>query len=165
MATPRRGPGILTVTVSGETAFGAEPGALTAFESMLDTDAGGRLLGRGDGSERGRVVGTRRVDGALYVLVEEQGLEAEGSESILAPRFWRAFTEINERMVLVTVSGFSDRPLAEDEMLAFLAAQMSELRDANGLAASPDEARIVDAVLAGVLSQAEGGEAAGEATR
>lgn len=162
---PRAFPGILTITVSGETALGAEPGALAAFESMLDSEPGGRLLGRGGGSEPGRVVATRRIDGALYVLVEEQELEAEGSDSILAPRFWRAFTEINDRMVLVTVSGFNDRPLAEDEMLVFLAAQMSVLRDANGLAPSPDEAQIVEAVLSEVEARAQTEEAAEDARR
>lgn len=141
-------PGILTLTVSGETAFGAEPGAMAAFESLLGTDAGARLLGRGDDSAPGRVIATRRIDGALYVLVEEQA--AEGADSILAPRFWRAFTEVNDRLVLVTVSGFNDRPLSEDEMLVFLAAQMAELRAANGLAPSADERQIVKAVLAGL---------------
>lgn len=143
-------PGILTVTVSGETAFGGEPGALAAFETLLDTTAGGRLLGRGDGAGTGRVVTARRVDGALYVLVEETG--AEGAQSIFAPRFWRVFTEINDRLVLVTLSGFKDRPVGEDEMLAFLAAQMTALRSANDMTASVDEAQTAARVLAGLES-------------
>ena len=137
---PRAFPGILTVAVSGEAAFAQEPGALPAFETLLGTRAGGRLLGRGDRSAPGEIIAMRRLDGVLYVLIEEQ--TAEGSGSILSPRFWRAFTDVNGRMVLVTVSGFNDRPLGEGEMLAFLAAQMAELREANGQEASADESEI-----------------------
>lgn len=143
---PRTFPGILTVTVSGEAAFGEEPGALAAFQSLLGTEAGGRLLGRGDGSGPGRVVAAKRVGGTLYVLIEEA--RAEGSESIFAPGFWRAFTEINGRLVLVTVSGFNDRPLGEDEMLAFLASQITRLREANGLEPGAGEEQIASAVMA-----------------
>ena len=142
---PRPFPGILTITVSGEAAFGEDPGAMSAFESLLGTVAGGRLLGRGDGSGPGRVIAADRVEGALYVLIEEA--TAEGSDSIFAPRFWRAFTEVNGRLVLVTVSGFSDRPLGEDEMLSFLASQMTALREANGLPASPSEGQLAATVL------------------
>ncbi len=142
---PRAFPGILTVTVSGEAAFGEEPGALPAFEALLDTRAGGRLLGRGDGSAPGEIVTMRRVNGALYVLIEEA--QAQGGDSILAPRFWRAFTEVSGRLVLVTVSGFNDRPMGEGEMLAFLAAQIAELRKANGQPGSADETEIAAAVM------------------
>jgi hypothetical protein len=150
---PRAFPGILTVTVSGEEAFGSGRAALASFERLLGTEAGAGLLGRGNDGGPGRVVAMNRVDGALYVLVEE--VASEGGGSLLAPRFWRAFTEINGRLVLVTVSGFSDRPMAEEEMLAFLAAQMAGLRRANGLEPSANEERIAAAVLEGLRPPAE----------
>lgn len=145
---PRAFPGILTVTVSGEAVFGQEPDALPVFETLLETEAGGRLLGRGESTTAGEIVAMRRLDGALYVLIEER--QAEGAGSIFAPRFWRAFSEVNGRLVLVTVSGFSDRPLGEGEMLAFLAAQMVELRNANGLPASADETELATLVMSGL---------------
>lgn len=145
---PRAFPGILTVTVSGDEALGAGPAALASFESLLGAEAGAGLLGRGNGGGPGQVVAMNRVDGALYVLVDEA--TSGGGGSLLAPRFWRAFTEIGGRLVLVTVSGFSDRPLAEEEMLAFLAAQMAGLRRANGLEPGADETRIAAAVLDGL---------------
>lgn len=145
---PRAFPGILTVTVSGEAAFGSGATALASFESLLETEAAAGLLGRGNGGGPGRILAMNRVDGVLYVLVEERA--PEGGHSLLAPRFWRAFTEIGGRLVLVTVSGFSDRPLAEEEMLAFLTAQMAGLRRANGLAPGVDETRIAAALLEGL---------------
>lgn len=155
-------PAILTITVSGETAFGAKPGAMSAFEALLGTPAGGRLLGRGEQGGTGRVVAAKRVDGALYVLVEER--QAQGSDSIFAPRFWRAFTEINNRLVLVTVSCFNAKPLGDDRMLGFLASQIAALRAANDMSPGADGPEIANEVLAG-LNTAPEPAATGKGTR
>jgi hypothetical protein len=152
---PRVFPGILTVSVSGEPAYGPEADALDAFEEMLGTGAGLKLLGRGHSPVPGRITATRRVGGALYVLIEEP--TAEGA-SILAPGFWRAFIDINGRLVLVTVSSFSDRPMAEDAMMGFLAQQMSRLRRANGLPVDEEEAAIARQMVAGLgVAAGQGG--------
>jgi hypothetical protein len=138
-APPRAFPGIMTVSVSGEPAYGSEPGALDAFEALLDTPAGLTLLGRGSSPEPGKVAAVRRIGGALYVLIEEP---PGGRGAFLAPRFWRAFIDINDRLVLVTVSSFSDRPIADDAMMGFLALQMTRLRQANNLAPDSEEDEI-----------------------
>ena len=101
------------------------------------------------------LVATRRIGGALYVLIEES---SAGAASILAPRFWRAFIEINERLVLVTVSSFSDRPVAEDAMMGFLALQMTGLRRVNRLRAEEEEDKIAADMAASFdLADAQGG--------
>jgi hypothetical protein len=138
---PRVFPGILTVSVSGEPAYGSEAGALDAFEELLEDGAGLKLLGRGDSTAPGSIIATRRIGGALYVLIEEPGA---GSASILAPRFWRAFININGRLSLVTLSSFSDRPMAEDAMMGFLAQQMIRLRRINGLPIDREETEIAN---------------------
>ncbi len=137
---PRVFPAILTVSVSGEPAYGWETGAaLDAFEEMLGAEAGLKLLGRGNSPAPGEIMATRRIGGALYVLIEDPAAE---DAPILAPRFWRAFININGRLVLVTVSSFSDRPMAEDAMMGFLAQQMTRLRRANGLRIDREEDEI-----------------------
>ena len=135
---PRSFPGILTVTVSGEPAFGDGGEAMDAFEELIASEAGLRLLGRGQNGAAVDILATRRVRGALYVLVEESGASAR----ILAPRFWRAFAGINGRLILVTVSSFVDREVAEDGMLAFAASQMARLRRANAMAPDAEEDKI-----------------------
>ncbi|MHA1530115.1 MAG: hypothetical protein ACTSVG_13935 [Alphaproteobacteria bacterium] len=152
---PRVFPGILTVSVSGEPAYGWQAGALDAFEEMLGTEAGLKLLGRGHSPAPGRITATRRIGGALYVLIEEP--VAEGA-SILAPGFWRAFININGRLVLVSVSSFSDRPMAEDAMMGFLTQQMTRLRRANGLPVDEEEAEIARQMVAGLgIAAGQGG--------
>jgi len=148
---PRAFPGILTVSISGAPAYGPEPGALDAFEDMLDSEARLGLLGRGVSNQPGRIVATRRIDGALYVLIHEP---VDPATSILAPNFWRAFLKVKDRLVLVTVSSFMDRPLAEDAMMGFLAQQMVRLRQANGLAVGIEEERIAAAMTAGLAARA-----------
>ncbi len=137
---PRVFPGILTISVSGAPAYGWETGAaLDAFEEMLGTEAGLKLLGRGNSPAPGKIIATRRIGGALYVLIEDP---AAADAPILAPRFWRALMNTNGRLVLVTVSSFSDRPMAEDAMMGFLAQQMTQLRRANGLQINREEDEI-----------------------
>jgi hypothetical protein len=145
IALPRVFPGILTVSISGEPAFAQEPGALDAFEELLGADAGLKLLGRGNSTVPGKVIATRRIGGALYVLIEEASADRS---SILAPRFWRAFIDISDRLVLVTVSSFSDRAIAEDAMLGFLTLQMAGLRRTNDLPADPEEDEIAESMAA-----------------
>jgi hypothetical protein len=152
IALPRAFPGILTVAVSGEPAYGWETGALDAFEELLGAEAGLKLLGRGNSPAPGTIIATRRIGGALYVLIDEPAAE---QAPILAPRFWRAFIDINERLVLVTVSSFSDRPIAEDAMMGFLARQMTRLRRANGLRIDREEDEIARQMAAS-LGAAEG---------
>ena len=139
ISLPRSFPGILTVSISGEAAFDHSQQALDGFEAFIRTDPGRKLLGRGNGTMPGKVIATRQMGGALYVLVE--GRETAG-DGFLAPRFWRAFIDINDRLVLVTVSSFSDRPIAEDAMMGFLAQQIARLRNVNDLPGDAEEDEI-----------------------
>ena len=151
---PRVFPGILTISVSGEPAYGWETGAaLDAFEEMLGTEAGLKLLGRGNSPAPGEIIATRRIGGALYVLIEDP---AAADAPILAPRFWRAFMNTNGRLVLVTVSSFSDRPMAEDAMMGFLAQQMTQLRRANGLRINREEDEIARQMAASLDAAGQG---------
>ncbi len=142
---PRVFPGILTVSVSGEPAYGWAAGALDAFEELLGAEAGLKLLGRGKSQAPGKIIATRRIGGALYVLIEEPTAK---KAPILAPRFWRAFIDVNDRLVLVTVSSFNDRPIAEDAMMGFLAQQMTRLRRSNGLRINGEEDEIARQMMA-----------------
>jgi len=138
IALPRSFPGILTVSISGELTLQPEEGGLESFEQALAGPSGQARLARGAGSDGGQVIETRSLGGAVYVLAEDEA----GSNVILAPRFWRAFTTLSGRLAMVTVSSFSDRPAGEEAMLAFLASAMAALRAANGVGSDAEEVRI-----------------------
>jgi hypothetical protein len=122
-------PGIITVSISGDPGFSRPGGAagLADLQAYVESPEGRALLGRGGDGDQISVADSRRIGDALYVLVED----ADGGVPVLAPRFWRAFVELNERLTVVTISGFRDRPLPEEEMLRHLGDQVRQLQVAN----------------------------------
>jgi hypothetical protein len=142
-------PGIITVSISGDPGFSqpdSQAGDLADLQSYVETPEGRALLGRGGNGDEVRVADTRRIGNTLFVLVED----TNGGVPVLASRFWRAFLEVNERLAVVTISGFRDRPLPEEEMLRHLGDQVRQLQVANSepvnevpiqLAEAPSRAR------------------------
>jgi len=164
LALPRTFPGILTMSISSQPAVGNSPEALDDFEALLTSPQGQQMLGRGTGQTSGKVVATRQIGDALYVLVEGPGTAG----GILSTRFWRAFAGINDLLVLATVSGLRDSEDADDAMLAFLVRQIRKLRRANVMPAVAEETQIVVAMADGegvragaviVMSESENAEA------
>lgn len=130
-------PGIVTVSISGDPGFSRSGGSdrdLTDLESFLETKDGRALLGRGGNGTEVKVLDTRRIGHVLYVLVDDDDGDAA---PVLAPEFWRAFVELNDRLAVVTVSGFRQRPMNENDMLHHLALQVHQLQVANQV--PPDE--------------------------
>ncbi len=137
---PRALPGIITVSISGDAMFNnAETEAQTLDDLMafLQTPKGLSMLGR-DGKLSGdvQIVDSRTLGRGLYVFIEESTVE---NLSLLSERFWRAFVELNGRLTIVTVSGFRDRPISDQAMLAYLTNQVVHLRQANDTVPSDDE--------------------------
>jgi hypothetical protein len=123
-------PGIITISISGDPGFsrvGGDAGNLADLQSFVETSEGRALLGRGGDGDQVAVADSRRIGNTLYVLVED----SDGGVPVLAPRFWRAFLELNDRLAVVTISGFRDRPLPEEEMLRHLGDQVRQLQVAN----------------------------------
>lgn len=131
LTLPRGVPGIITVSISGNpglTASESRDAALTALSDYLTTSEGRAMLGRGRTSGPVDLLDRRRIGDGIYVFVEESD---DDVLPILDQRFWRAFLEINGRMVVVTVSGFRDSPLEKDEMLRYLVSQVKTMDHAN----------------------------------
>lgn len=142
LALPPSFAGVVTVSIAGARGFEGSSTSrewLDGMESFIATPEGLQLIGRGGTPESVQIENVLRIDDALYLLVEDH---AQDGLDLFAPRFWRAFVRLNERMLLVTVNGFAARPVTEDEMMSVLALQMSHLREANGGAASERELRL-----------------------
>ncbi|MEM0990011.1 MAG: hypothetical protein AAGK00_14125 [Pseudomonadota bacterium] len=125
---PRGVPGIITVSVSGDPGFGAIGDPLGDFSEYLETAEGRRLLGRSGDGARVQVLESRRIGEAVYVLVEDGG---DPVVPVLASTFWRAFTSLNNRLTVVTVSGFNALPLGNEVMLRYLVDQVQTLATIN----------------------------------
>lgn len=139
-AAPRPFPGIMMISVSGDPMGG--PSARSELRDFLATEQGRALLGRGNHPGAVQVVAMRDVGDGLYVLVEDRaGLPLP----VLAPRFWRAFVEVNGRMAMITVSAFRENPPGDERMLASLAQQIVALRHANREPAAEAELQLAAA--------------------
>ena len=124
---PKSIPGIITVSVSGNPQLD-NSGGLEGLEEFFKTTAGRKLLGRGDDPSAVEVKETRQIDDSIYVLVEDGGA---GVLPVLSKRFWRGFVQVNDRLAVVTVSGFRARPLGKERMLKYLVDQVQTLSVAN----------------------------------
>ncbi len=122
-------PGIVTVAISGEGAEGAQgDAAIDRLRGFLSRPVGLAMLGRDGESGAVEVVAIEPAESALFVHVRDT---SEGGLALLSPEFWRGFVDVKGRLVLVTVSGFRDRPLPSDEMRRLLGAQVARIRTAN----------------------------------
>lgn len=143
---PRGVPGIITVSVSGNPQL-EKAGGLKGMEAFLKTPAGRKMLGRGVDPFDVKVRKTAQIDNGIYVLVEDSG---EGVLPVLSKRFWRGFVQVNDRLAVVTVSGFRARPLGEKEMLEYLVDQVKTLTVANATPLNePQQILVADAGASG----------------
>lgn len=130
---PRGVPGFITVSVSGSSGVpinGSQEATLNNLNEFFGTPDGRKLLGRGGNGTNVKVVESRRIGDGLYVLVEDKD---EQPVPLLSAKFWRSFVQLNDRLAVVTMSGFRDSPLNNDDMLGHLVAQVKRLRAANRL--------------------------------
>ena len=137
-------PGVLTVSISGEKGFnGNEVSSdeLSNLKAFLDTPLGRQSLSRGGNGEDVKILETREIGDALYVHVESRG---EDALAVFAPRFWRAFVRVNERLVLATASGFAKRRRGDTELLSLLAMQITQMRQANLAPVHEEELRLAE---------------------
>ncbi|RMH46353.1 MAG: hypothetical protein D6686_15280 [Alphaproteobacteria bacterium] len=131
-AAADRPPALITALVSAEPLF--RPGApieeeLDRLEAFLSEETGRALIGRaGDPGPAPAVLETHREDDALILLVEDSGTPAL---PVASPRFWRAFLEIDGRMVSLTVNSLSRDRGEERAGLALMRALIAALRAGN----------------------------------
>ncbi|MEE3100054.1 MAG: hypothetical protein VX463_09810, partial [Pseudomonadota bacterium] len=99
------------------------------LERYLRSDRGKATAGMGGDPETIRIVQTRRAGDTLYVLVEDKG---EQVVPVLGARFWRAFTEVNERAVIASLGVFDTHQMRDGLKLAYLARVVTALKQGNG---------------------------------
>lgn len=121
------------VTVGPEPLFGGAPETqgFAALEVWARSAAGRREMGMHRDPDRVRVLETRREDGALFALVEEQGPEPP------AIRFWRVFSELNGRVAMLSVYDMAGDGHSDEFLHDVAALQLATLRAANPNADPP----------------------------
>jgi hypothetical protein len=112
-------------------------GSLEELAEFADTREGRAVLGRSGQPERVRIVDTQLSGGVLYVLVEDRGAQPIAG---IERQFWRAFLEVNGRLVALSVLGFQGAGPEPQEALNQLAALAHATQAANARTVRPPSA-------------------------
>lgn len=128
LALPRALPGIITVAISGDPAVQDAALDANAIESFLQSPQGKALIGRTRDGSTVKIRESRRKDGVVYLLVEDQNT---GPIPLLSDTFWRAFVTLRDRLAVITINGFRARPLGVEQMLDHLSEQVIAMQSAN----------------------------------
>ncbi len=122
---------ILTASISPTGLAGRENGlkpALGTLGQFLATPVGVFTLGKSHVDGATSILQTKQTDTALYLLVEDKGFSDDAGVS---NRYWRAFTEVNGRLVALSVTGYSDSDREEKRSLRIIRAFVQAIVDAN----------------------------------
>lgn len=122
---------ILTASISPTGLVGSEYGmqpALSALKQFLTTPVGAFTLSKSHVDGSTRILQTKQTDAALYLLVEDTAFDGSAG---LSNRYWRAFTEVNGRLVALSVTGYSDSDPEEERSLRIIRGFVQSIIDAN----------------------------------
>ena len=122
---------ILTASISPTGLAGSENGMKPALETLgqfLATPVGVFSLGKSHVDGAVSILETKQTDLALYLLIEDRAFSDDAGVS---NRYWRAFTEVNGRLVALSVTGYSDADPEEKRSLRIIRAFVQSIVDAN----------------------------------
>lgn len=90
---------VLTASVSNS----GLPGSLAALQTFLETPIGQLSLGKSGNPRTITVLLMERTETAVFAYVEDTTVTTSTGES---PRYWRAFTEVNGRLLALSATGY-----------------------------------------------------------
>lgn len=123
-------PLLQTVSVGDGALFADEGGAgLAALERYLRSPEGLRELGMGGGAGDVSILRMRRADEALFVLVEDR---SDARLPLAGDQFWRVFSELNGRIVVLSLASPEGTDATPEQALARAEALVHALYAANG---------------------------------
>jgi hypothetical protein len=121
---------VLSAAVSAPRA-GAVPaleGSADRMKAFLTSSAGRRALSRDNDAESVRILRTRFEDGVFYIRLRDTGTTVGPR---VAPEYWRALLDIDQRMVTLSVLALEDAPLDEAAGEAVIRGFVASVRAAN----------------------------------
>ncbi|AZQ68745.1 hypothetical protein EF888_17400 [Silicimonas algicola] len=116
-------PGVVTVSV---TSGGGDAPSPEELEAYFVTERGRAALARDGQPGSVRIVETRRTGSLLFLHARDMSALPGASDDV-----WKALFDLDGRVVSISLFGLEDRPIARDEGLSTLAAQVDELKAAN----------------------------------
>ncbi len=122
---------VLTASISNKGLPGAQdnlPAALAQLQSFLETPFGQLTLSKSRNPETLNVLEITRTDTAVYAFIQDNTPTTRTGES---PRFWRAFTEVNGRLAVLSATGYNAADEEQARIKSILEAFVAAMQAAN----------------------------------
>lgn len=122
---------VLTASISNKGLPGGEGSrraALTQLQTFLETPFGQLTLSKSRNPATLNVISVTRTDNAVYAFVQDLTPTTHTGES---PRFWRAFTEVNGRLVALSATGYNAADPDQKRIKTILEAFVAAMQTAN----------------------------------
>ena len=142
-------PSILTATVAKTpTPVAASDRSLDNLRAFILTPAGRAAMARDGKAESVTILETLRDKGALLIHLRDTG---QGDFQDIEDVYWRGVTDLNGRLVVISVMGFVENPLERPTGLATLRAFLAQIRAETARQASKPKANAQGAPRKGLL--------------
>lgn len=103
-------------------------GSVSGIGRLAETTTGRALVGQSGSGAGVKVLATREAEGAVFLLVEDQGRKPVPG---LKSRFWRGFLDINGHLVVLSVLAFEGGAVDDQQGLNLAVAFADAMRRAN----------------------------------
>ncbi len=103
-------------------------GSVAGIRRLAETAAGRALVGQSGSGARVKVLATREVEGAVFLLVEDQGRKPVPG---IKPRFWRGFLDVDGHLAVLSVLAFESGTVDEQQGLDLAVAFAEAMQKAN----------------------------------
>lgn len=107
------------------------------LDQFFRSEQGRTALSQDADPSKVEVLNSFRLDGTYYIHARDK---SEAATPGTSDEFWRAYFDVTDRLVSVSVIGFESQPLKPDESLRTLRSFTNEIKMSNGL--EPDAAPI-----------------------
>lgn len=125
---------LLTASVSGGEEGGSIASSLTSMDSFFRSESGRTALSRSADPETVRVLETFQQDEMFFLRASDN---SAGVVPGAADDYWRAYFDLNEQIVSVSVIGFKKDPITPDTGLTTLREFSNLIKSQNGGTPAP----------------------------
>lgn len=125
---------LLTASISGPGDGGSISSSLVSMDNFFRSETGRTALSRGSDPKSVQVLQTFHQGETFYLRASDN---SEGIVPGAADDYWRAYFDLHDQIVSISVIGFEDDPISPDKGLETLQAFEVLLKDQNGIATDP----------------------------
>lgn len=140
-ATSPKVKALLTASISGSDGGGSIAGSLNSMDQFFRSENGRTALSRASDPGTVQVLETFQQENTFFLRASDS---SQGIVPGAANDYWRAYFDLNDQIVSVSVIGFESDPISPETGLTTLREFAHLIKDQNGVASTPVETLAVE---------------------